>query len=90
MEQEQQDFLKKDDYGKIPEYLSKIKSTIEQEKAEELEEQEKARNANKKFRLLTYEEREELTRGLQENYEKISSAYRQLPVAIHTLSQKAR
>jgi len=39
---------------------------------------------------LTYEEREEMKQGLQQNWEKLNNAYRQLPVTLNTLSQKTR
>jgi hypothetical protein len=73
----------------VPSYLDSVKRQITQEKRM-LKEQEESRQAKPNMRELSPDEKEAMILGLKENLEKINLAYRQLPVAINTLTQKTK
>eukprot|EP01116_Phalansterium_solitarium_P018274 TRINITY_DN4797_c0_g1_i2.p1 TRINITY_DN4797_c0_g1~~TRINITY_DN4797_c0_g1_i2.p1 ORF type:complete len:224 (-),score=16.28 TRINITY_DN4797_c0_g1_i2:180-776(-) len=85
------DYLRKEDFGKVPEYLTKVKEVISEEQKARAEAEESARNKNKQqFRLLSEAEKSELLAGLKKNHDTINAEYNTLPIAIHTLAQKQR
>lgn len=82
------DFLQKEDYGKVPSYLEKIKDDVEQMKKQK--EDEEARKNAPKHRALTESEKEEMLATARANLQAVMKEYHQLPVSMHTLSQKQR
>jgi len=70
------DYLKKEDYGKVPKYLQHIKQDIEAEYQyiRELQEQREQEQANR-IRLLTEDERQGLLEGLKAKWEQVNTAY---------------
>mmetsp|Transcript_14274 Transcript_14274/g.29796 ORF Transcript_14274/g.29796 Transcript_14274/m.29796 type:complete len:278 (-) Transcript_14274:162-995(-) len=70
------DYLKKEDYGKVPKYLSHIKKDIDAEYSyiralQEAREQEEAA----RMRPLEEEERKDLIEGLKTKWEQVNTAY---------------
>ena len=85
-EEERTDYLKKKDFGKVPDYLGKVKSEIEaEEKARKEAEDAKNRPS---MRLLTESEKDDMISGLKEKHQEIHNEYKKLPVAINTVAQK--
>jgi hypothetical protein len=82
--------LSKEDFGKAPEYLTKIKGDLQQQQEEDQRKQELEVLKSQPLRLLNENEKEEMVQGLKENWERVNQAYRGLPVAINTVSQKTR
>ena len=74
----QEDFLAKKDYGQVPEYLDKVKQTVQ----EELEYIKKVNEEkNKKFeryRKLTAEEKENMRKNLLAKFEQINHEYQKI------------
>eukprot|EP00434_Breviolum_minutum_P008329 symbB.v1.2.007349.t2/scaffold425.1/size368629/13 len=70
------DYLKKEDYGKVPKYLQSIKQDIETEYQyiRALQEQREAEEAQR-VRSMTEEEREDLLEGLKAKWEQVNTAY---------------
>ena len=84
--QEDVDYLKKPDYGQVPDYLNSIKDTIADEK---MVEKLKLDEANKeKTRELTKKEKDDILVGLRTNLKGLDEEYRRLPVTINTFGQK--
>jgi len=70
------DYLKKEDYGKVPKYLSHIKKDIDAEYSyiralQEAREQEEAA----RMRPLVEDERKDLIEGLKSKWEQVNTAY---------------
>jgi Fe2+ transport system protein B len=85
----QKNFLEKEDFGKVPEYLGQVKEQVEKEKKEAQEAAKRERTkGQQQYRLLSEEEKEQMIKGLKEQWETINNSYRQLPVAINTLAHK--
>eukprot|EP01112_Ceratiomyxa_fruticulosa_P001446 TRINITY_DN1154_c0_g1_i1.p1 TRINITY_DN1154_c0_g1~~TRINITY_DN1154_c0_g1_i1.p1 ORF type:complete len:244 (-),score=68.78 TRINITY_DN1154_c0_g1_i1:66-797(-) len=88
---EEMDYLKKEDYGQVPDYLHEVKAQIGEEQKAELERtKQREKAARGGMRELTEDEKSELISGLRERWDAINKVYAQLPVAIHTVSQKQR
>jgi len=73
---EVKDYLHKQDYGQVPQYLKRIKSDIEEEYEyiRQLQEQEEAER-NSQVRLLTEDEKGALVAGLKAKWEKVNTDY---------------
>ena len=72
-------FIEKPDFGKIPAYLRRIKRDIEKENALERRLQAEAEAAQRaKQRMLSVDERKELTEGLQSKWERLNSEYQKM------------
>jgi predicted transcriptional regulator len=73
---EGQDYLKKEDYGKVPAYLQRIKQDIaaEYEYIKKLQ-QEQEEQQKQQVRLMSVEEREELVNGLKAKWESVNQEY---------------
>ncbi|CAK74417.1 unnamed protein product (macronuclear) [Paramecium tetraurelia] len=70
--QKQTDWLKKETYGKVPQYLSNIKQRIYQSF---LQQQEDYANQNNHFKLLSESELHEIRKGLKQRYDLINFEY---------------
>merc|ERR1711972_425173 len=72
------DYLNKEDYGKVPKYLSQIKSDIqgEYDYIRQLEAQQSAED-NQRHKPLDDKERQELIVGLKSKWEAVNSEYQQ-------------
>lgn len=70
------DYLKKEDYGKVPKYLQHIKQDIETEYQyiRALQEQREAEEAQR-VRPMTEDEREDLLEGLKAKWEQVNTAF---------------
>lgn len=70
------DYLKKEDYGKIPKYLSHIKKDIdaEYEYIRQLQQQREQEEADR-MRPLLEDERHHLIEGLKTKWESVNTAY---------------
>jgi len=70
------DFLKKEDYGKVPRYLEHIKKDIDAEYnyIRELQEQREQAEADR-IRPLSEDERQHLLEGLKAKWEQVNTAY---------------
>merc|ERR1719240_1414581 len=74
--QEVKDYLRKADFGQVPQYLQRIKTDIQEEYdyIRQLQEQEEeARNSQ--VRLLSEEEKQALVAGLKAKWEKVNTDY---------------
>jgi hypothetical protein len=73
---EVKDYLHKQDYGQVPQYLKRIKGDIEEEYEyiRQLQEQEELER-NSQVRLLTEEEKGALVAGLKAKWEKVNTDY---------------
>jgi hypothetical protein len=80
------DFLKKPDYGQVPEYLHTIKDTLADEKMIEKLKLDEANKAT--TRELTKREKDDILVGLRSNLKGLDEEYRRLPVNINTFGQK--
>jgi len=73
------DYLRKDDFGKTPKYLSRVKANIDDEKnyiANLMQQQEEAARARE--RPLDEAEREQLVNGLKEKWEGVNRQYQSM------------
>jgi hypothetical protein len=72
------DYLSKDDFGKIPKYILRIKKDIEKENCirEQIRREEEAAEQAKR-RLLPLEERRGIISGLKTRWENVNSEYQQ-------------
>merc|ERR1719377_281312 len=75
--QEVKDYLGKADYGKVPQYLHKIKHDIaeEYEYIRKLQEEEEEEQKANQVRQLTEEEKAALIEGLKAKWEKVNTDY---------------
>ena len=87
------DFLKKQDYGKVPAYIEKIKVDIEKENklAERLREEAQAA-AEAKRRLLPAVERASVIESLKAKWERVNAEYQQMThmTVLDTMSKVRR
>jgi len=74
---EVKDYLHKEDYGKVPTYLTKIKSDIQEEYdyIRRLQEEEERMMIESQQRTLTQEEQYALIEGLKAKWEKVNTDY---------------
>lgn len=72
---EPNEYKKKGDYGKVPAYLTKIKSDIEDEYNYIQRLQKEEEDQNTSVRVMAEEEREMLIKGLKEKWEKVNLDY---------------
>jgi hypothetical protein len=74
---EVKDYLHKEDYGKVPTYLTKIKNDIheEYEYIRQLQEEEERQIMESQQRVLTSEEQYALIEGLKAKWEKVNTDY---------------
>jgi len=75
--QEVPDYLHKDDYGKVPAYLTQIKRDIEEEYdyIRRLQDEEEEEIRNSQVRQLTEDEKNALIEGLKAKWEKVNTDY---------------
>ena len=75
----EKDYLKKDDFGKIPKYIMRIKQDIEKENAylERVREESEASERAKR-RLLPMDERAGVVAALKAKWERVNSDYQQI------------
>merc|ERR1719316_1641059 len=75
--QEVPDYLHKDDYGKVPAYLTQIKKDIEEEYdyIRRLQDEEEEEIRNSQVRQLTEDEKNALIEGLKAKWEKVNTDY---------------
>ena len=75
----EKDYLKKDDFGKIPKYIMRIKQDIEKENAylERVREESEASERAKR-RLLPMDERACVVAALKAKWERVNSDYQQI------------
>lgn len=87
------DYMKKQDYGKVPSYIEKIKLDIEKENrmAQRLREEEIAAEAAKR-RIMPESERKSLVKSLKEKWERVNSDYQHIThmTVLDTLSKVRR
>jgi hypothetical protein len=70
------DYMKKEDYGKVPKYLKQIKQDIDAEYAYITQLQHQQEEADRQqLRPLSDEERQNLLDGLKEKWEKVNTSY---------------
>lgn len=81
------DYLKKPDFGQVPEYLHGVKDAIAEEikQMEEMKLREKGQDTT---RELTKKEKEDILAGLRANLKELDEEYRRLPVTLNTFGQK--
>lgn len=74
--EETKDYLKKEDYGKVPKYLQQIKQDIDTEYQyiRALQEQ-KAQEEADRVRPMTEDDREDLLEGLKAKWEQVNTAF---------------
>merc|ERR1719171_2221298 len=74
---EVKDYLHKEDYGKVPTYLTKIKKDIQEEYEyiRQLQEEEERQIMESQQRVLTSEEQYALIEGLKAKWEKVNTDY---------------
>merc|ERR1719316_1948532 len=74
---EVKDYLHKEDYGKVPTYLTKIKTDIQEEYdyIRRLQEEEEEAERSSHVRQLTESEKEALIEGLKAKWEKVNTDY---------------
>jgi len=75
MPSDDMDFLNKEDFGKVPPYLGRIKQDIEAEYEYIRQLREEAAEAGLQQRSMTAEERESMITGLKAKWELINSEY---------------
>eukprot|EP00741_Cyanophora_paradoxa_P000150 tig00000057_g145.t1 len=85
------DYTKKPDYGKVPQYLEKVKTQI----AEEYEYIRNVQDAHERagqprFRVLAEDEKREVLSGLKQRWEVLNRQFQTLPVVLDTVSKKKR
>ena len=86
------DYLNKPDYGKVPEYLDRVKSEI-QEEYQYIKTMQDARLAEENdngVRALSEDERLELLDKLKQKWEKTNKEYQVLSFTLDTAPKKAR
>lgn len=78
-------YRNKADYGKVPEYLEKIKQQIAEEYRiiEGIKEEEREAN-DEDAELIDVSERENMLAGLKENWKRVNKAYQMLPFVLDT------
>eukprot|EP00736_Rhodelphis_marinus_P004052 Rmarinus@m.312 len=87
----QTNYLKKKDYGKIPEYLERNKEEIEKEKEiiRQMHQQQQNELADR-FVLLSVEQRSALVDKLKDSYDRTMMEFQAIPVILDTDSKKQR
>jgi hypothetical protein len=76
---DQVDYLHKEDFGKIPKYISRIKRDLKREADLELKLRQEAEAALRaKQRILTGDERKELMTGLKSKWQQVNSEYQKI------------
>ena len=77
---EVKDYLHKEDYGKVPTYLTKIKNDIqgEYDYIRRLQEEEERMMIESQQRVLTGEEQYALIEGLKAKWEKVNTDYQEI------------
>ena len=92
-EQIETDYMKKQDYGKVPSYIEKIKVDIEKENrmAQRLREEATAAEEAKR-RIMPESERKSLVKSLKEKWERVNSDYQHIThmTVLDTLSKVRR
>lgn len=83
-------YLKKKDYGQVPAYLGRVKEEVAEEYRLINEMQAASMEDDEKLEVLGESERQELLRGLKQNWERINKEYQQLSFALDTPAKKAR
>ncbi len=85
-------FVKKKDYGRVPDYLQEVKADIEAEKQFIEKMIAESQAAEQKTRVLTEEEREELLDGLKLKWEAVNEKYQKIThvVKLDTMSKVRR
>jgi len=74
----QPNWLEKEDFGRVPAYLTQVKDQIQREYAMVRTVQEQAAQQHQKMRLLSEEERLELLGALKAKWEKVNGEFQQL------------
>eukprot|EP00118_Oscarella_pearsei_P012404 m.91348 g.91348 ORF g.91348 m.91348 type:complete len:264 (+) comp36682_c0_seq2:62-853(+) len=82
-------YVKKTEYGKVPEYLTKRKQEIE-EATREYEEYVRMRQQEGALKEVSGEEREAILEGLKRNWEEVHHQYQGLSVVADTAPKKGR
>jgi hypothetical protein len=73
------DYLQKPDFGKIPKYISRIKSDLKKQVELEMKLRQEAEMASRsKQRILTDDERKELAAGLSSKWKQVNSEYQKI------------
>jgi hypothetical protein len=79
-------YRKKEDYGKAPDYLLKRKDQLKQQAIEKARHEKLAMESVKKdYIILPEEERLQILKGLQKNWEKLTSEFQKMPLVIDTV-----
>jgi hypothetical protein len=84
-------YLKKQDYGKIPGYMSRVKDQIQSEyrMIEEMQTSNRASH-EESVEVLTESERDRLLSGLKANWEAVNKEYQTLSFTLDTPAKKKR
>ncbi|CAL6038044.1 Calmodulin-binding_protein [Hexamita inflata] len=85
------DWMQKDDFGKVPQYLSKVKETIQIEQSQLREIEAQKKQQREKAYKMDENEKIELLAGLKKNWQELHSEYVGTTKAVvDTLGQKER
>ena len=87
---EKPDFVHKPDYGKVPQYLHRVKAQVDEEYRMIRAMQEVPDETSSQLKVLGEQERQEILNGLKANWERINKEYQTLGFALDSVSKKKK
>lgn len=90
VESKQVNYLAKPDYGKVPQYLGRVKAQVEEEYEMIRAMQEVPDETSSQLQMLSEQERQGILEGLKANWERINTEYQTLSFSVDTASKKKR
>ena len=84
------DFVHKPDYGKVPQYLHRVKAQVDEEYRMIRAMQEVPDETSSQLKVLGEQERQEILNGLKANWERINKEYQTLGFALDSVSKKKK
>ena len=75
---EQENWMKKKDYGQTPEYLNEIKEALRELNEEKRQAHIRRESENQSNTFMSEEERNEIREGLKEKYMEVSQEYQKI------------